>query len=261
MGSRAWDILWRLWYPVLTRLTRNAPVSFLNYGYSGAGEGPVLSKQDESDRACIQLYHHVVGAIDVRGLSVLEVSCGHGGGASYVARYLKPASVLGVDRNPRAVERCQQTHRVDGLMFAVGDAMALDFEAARFDVVVDVEASHCYPDVPQFLREVVRVLRPGGHVLYADFRPAGAERDRLHAQLLASGLVVDACEDISPGVVRGMAANSGRSAELVRRLVPTPLRPFARMFAGVEGSPIYRSLASGGTVYFRYVLRKAEVPA
>jgi SAM-dependent methyltransferase len=36
--------------------------------------------------------------------------------------------------------------------------------------VINIEASHCYPQFPRFLAEVARVLRPGGHFLYADLR-------------------------------------------------------------------------------------------
>jgi SAM-dependent methyltransferase len=36
--------------------------------------------------------------------------------------------------------------------------------------VINVEASHAYPRLPRFLAEVARVLRPGGHFLYADVR-------------------------------------------------------------------------------------------
>ncbi len=251
-----WDVLWKLWYPVLTRLTRHARVVFLNYGYAGDDANSLpLDPPDEPDRACIQLYHRVVAAVDVRGLDLLEVSCGHGGGASYVARYLKPRSLVGVDRNAAAVARCRTTHHVDGLTFATGDAAALGFPDGRFDAVVNVEASHCYPDLPRFLAEVRRVLRPGGHFLYADFRRAVPDRAALHARLLASGLEVVRCDDITPAVVRGMRANTGRSLDLIRTLVPKPLRPFTRGFAGVEGSPIYARLASGETAYVCYVLR------
>ena len=47
---------------------------------------------------------------------------------------------------------------------------ACRFPIDSYDAVVNVEASHLYPDVPRFLAEVARVLRPGGHFLYADFR-------------------------------------------------------------------------------------------
>jgi len=50
--------------------------------------GIPLQPEDEPNRACIQLYHHVATQVPLRGMKVLEVSCGHGGGASYLTRTL-----------------------------------------------------------------------------------------------------------------------------------------------------------------------------
>jgi ubiquinone/menaquinone biosynthesis C-methylase UbiE len=259
MNNRAWDLLWKVLYPALTRLTGKSNVEFLNYGYDAEGEsgaGLKLDAADEPDRPCIQLYHRVLNAVDLRGLNVLEVSCGHGGGASYVARYLKPQSICGIDRNARAIEFCQKRYQVDGLTFSRGNAMALDFADNLFDAVVNVEASHCYPDVPRFLSEVRRVLQPGGHFLYADFRQGKSELAILERQLMESGLQISSREDISLGVVRGMELNHDRYMQLIRALVAKFLRPLAMRFAGVKGSSIYNSLKSGETVYLCFVLRK-----
>jgi ubiquinone/menaquinone biosynthesis C-methylase UbiE len=57
------------------------------------------------------------------------------------------------------------------LDFVRGDAQNLHFPDQSFDAVINVEASHIYPNLERFLGEVARVLRPGGHFLYADFRP------------------------------------------------------------------------------------------
>jgi len=262
MRSGIADLLWKLWYPLLTRLSRGAPVVFLNYGYAESGPQaaiPILSPEDEPDRPCIQLYDSVVRPIPLRDLHVLEVSCGHGGGASYIARYFKPTSMHGVDRNLAAIKLCQQRHRVKGLSFCQGDALSLNFADQSFDAVVNVEASHCYPDMPRFLHEVVRVLRPGGHFLYADFRKINPDRAVLRRQLEESGLEVIACEDISPSVVRGMELNTDKYLMLIKQLVPAFLRKPAMRFAGVPGSPIYKELISGETVYMRYVLRKGPL--
>ena len=51
-----------------------------------------------------------------------------------------------------------------------GDAENLPFPDQSFDAVINIESSHCYPRFPRFLAEVARVLRPGGHFLYADLR-------------------------------------------------------------------------------------------
>jgi ubiquinone/menaquinone biosynthesis C-methylase UbiE len=260
MFDRTPDFLWKLWYPLLTRLTRSDPILFLNYGFAerGAAATPrlALAEEDEPNRPCIQLYDSVVRPVDLRGRSVLEVSCGHGGGASFIARYAKPGAMYGVDRNARAVRLCEQRHDVPGLSFSCGDALALGFDDQSFDAVVNVEASHCYPDVSRFFREVVRVLRPGGHFLYADFRRRDPDSAVLHRRLEESGMEVLERQDITANVVGGMEANTEKYTELIRQFAPAWLRKTATRFAGVVGSPIHRDLASGETVYLRYVLRK-----
>jgi len=156
--------IWKAWYPFLTRRLHGEEILFLNYAYEE--EPPMnipLSPADEPNRACIQLYHHVATPVDLRGKTVLEVSCGHGGGASYLARTLQPKSYTALDLNPAGIRFCKQRHRVDGLNFVQGDAENLPFEPDTFDAVINVEASHCYPNFPRFLSEVERVLRPGGH--------------------------------------------------------------------------------------------------
>ena len=143
---------------------------FFNYGYE---EDPPmalpLEASDEPHRFFIQLYHRTAAQVDLSGKRVLEVSCGHGGGASYLTRTLHPASYTGLDLNPAGIEFCQRRHNLAGLDFVHGDAENLPFADQSFDAVVNVEASHLYPHFPRFLAEVARVLAPGGHFLYADF--------------------------------------------------------------------------------------------
>lgn len=257
VSRRFWDLLWRLWYPLITRLAGDASITFLNYGYAddgAAGSTPRLDALDEPDRPCIQLYHRVVSAADLQGCDVLEVSCGHGGGASYLARYLHPRRLHGLDRNARAIALCRRRHQAPGLSFSRGNALALPFDDNAFDAVVNIEASHCYPDVPRFLSEVRRVLRPGGAFLYADFR--GGDRATLQRQLDESGLETVRCDDISRQVLRGMQLNTPKYRELIRHRVPNFLQKPAGAFAGIEGSVIYKSLESRETVYLCFHLRK-----
>ncbi len=85
--------VWRLWYPFLTRRLQGEEVLFLNYAFeTNPPVGLRLDPGDEPNRACIQLYHHVASQVELRGKAVLEVSCGHGGGASWITRTLQPAS-------------------------------------------------------------------------------------------------------------------------------------------------------------------------
>lgn len=109
-------------------------------------------------------------------------------------RTLHPASYTGLDFNADGIAFCQKRHQPPGLDSVHGDAESLPFGDESFDAVINVEASHAYPRLPRFLAEVARVLRPGGHFLYADFRGSdefavwgsGAER-RADATEFAEG--------------------------------------------------------------------------
>ncbi len=129
-----------------------------------------LAESDEPHRYSIQLYHSTATQVEIKDKEVLEVSCGHGGGASYLVRTLGPASYTGLDLNPAGVEFCRRRHQLPGLDFVQGNAQELPFADQSFDVLVNVEASLHYPRVDLFLAEAARVLRPGGHLVYADAR-------------------------------------------------------------------------------------------
>jgi ubiquinone/menaquinone biosynthesis C-methylase UbiE len=250
--------LWKVWYPFLTRRLNGDEVLFLNYAYE---EEPLmgipLSPEDEKNRACIQLYHHVATQAPLRGKNILEVSCGHGGGASYLARTLQPQRYTALDLNPAGIRFCRQRHQVDRLAFIQGDAESLPFAPETFDAMVNVEASHCYPNFSRFLAEVVRVLQPGGQFFYADFRfddrLAGWEKE-----LAAAQMQIVRTRNINAEVLRGMKKNSARSRELVERRLPRFLQSLGRDFAGVEGARIYEALRSGEVSYRSYCFEKAR---
>ena len=248
--------IWQWWYPFLTRRLLGEEVLFLNYAYE---ENPPmaipLAPDDEPHRACIQLYHHVTTQMDLRGKKVLEVSCGHGGGASYLTRTLQPASYTALDLNSTGIRFCQERHRVARLVFIQGDAEDLPCEANTFDAVINVEASHCYPNFPKFLAEVARVLRPGGHFLYADFRFCDRQAEWEMAIATAS-LKILSQKNINPEVLRGLNSNSQRSQALIARHLPKFLNSLGRDFAGTQGSRIHRALVSGELSYRSYSFAK-----
>ncbi len=219
--------------------------------------GIPLTPKDEMNRACIQLYHHVATQVEQRGKNILEVSCGHGGGASYLARTLQAQSYTALDLNPSGIRFCRQRHQIDGLVFIQGDAENLPFEPNTFDAVVNVEASHCYPDFPRFLKEVARVLQPGGNFLYADFR-FGDRLAEWESAIATAPLQILHTRNINVEVLRGMDRNSARSLDLVSRRLPKFLHPLGRDFAGTKGSRIYNALKSGELSYRSYCFEKSR---
>jgi ubiquinone/menaquinone biosynthesis C-methylase UbiE len=262
LSPRFKRFVWRRWYQYLAGY-KVSDWQFMNYGYAPVEfDEPSLELQgdDEPNRYAIQLYHQVAGAVELRGRDVLEVGSGRGGGASFVKRYHQPRRMTGVDFSARAIGLCQEQHRLEGLSFVQGDAEALPLEDESFDAVINVESSHCYGSMPAFLREVNRVLRAGGHFLFADFR-AARECDRLHAQLEETGMEVLEQQDVTRNVLEALRHDSRRKQKLIKRSVNRHLIRLFRQFAAVDGSEVFNGFRSGEIVYLRYALRKRDACA
>lgn len=163
--------------------------------------------------------------------------------------------MIGVDFSERAVAFCGSRHDVEGLSFVAGDAEGLPFRDGQFDAVINVESSHCYGAVDEFLSQVRRVLRPGGFLLFADLRRA--ERlALLRDQLNRSGLQIVRETDITRNVLEALGLDSDRRTALIREGVSRIFRNSFLQFAGVRGSGVHERFRSGGLKYLSFVLQK-----
>jgi ubiquinone/menaquinone biosynthesis C-methylase UbiE len=249
---------WQRVYQFLATTYANSTAwTFMNYGYEplDPADRPLLMAGDEANRYFIQLYHYVATAVELTGLDLLEVGSGRGGGAAYIKRYLKPKSMTGLDFSPRASRFCQGCHQIDGLTFITGDAEALPFADASFDAVINIESSHCYGSMGQFVAQVVRVLRPDGYFLFADFRDSQASA-QLERQLTQAGLEVVRKVDITPNVLAALDTYNEEKLALIEQQIHWWMRKLFANFAAVKGSPIYESFRDGQMVYHHYLLRK-----
>jgi ubiquinone/menaquinone biosynthesis C-methylase UbiE len=247
----------RLWYQVITPFDSARAMTFMNYGYADpdGADRLELDPADEVNRYCIQLYHHLTRAVDIAGRDVLEVGCGRGGGSDFIARYLKPRSVTGLDLAHKAVSFCTSHYTAPGLNWVQGDAEALKFPDESFDVVINVESSHYYRSMARFLSEVRRVLRPGGHLLLVDFR---SRRDvpRWRAQFDTSGLEVIREETITPNIFRALALDNQRKLDLIHGHVPWLFRKVFKEFASTQGTATWESFRQSHWEYLSFILRK-----
>ncbi len=135
--------LMRSWYETLVMLDRERDITFMNYGYAGLDPDAseiTLNDREQVNRYCIQLYHHVVAAIDLSGKDVVEVGSGRGGGAFHITRYLKPRSMVGIDFSRKAIEFCRKYYSIDGLSFTQGDAENLPLGDGSVDAVINLES-------------------------------------------------------------------------------------------------------------------------
>lgn len=249
---------WRACYELLAARVRRPEWAFMNYGYAPlTDDQPALrlEPQDESDRLSIGLYEQAIGDTVLTGRDVLEVGSGRGGGSSYVARYHRPRRTVGLDFSAAAVALSRRHRTADGLEFVHGDAQSMPFPDASFDVVLNIESSHCYGSVPEFLAEVHRVLRPGGELLFADFRAAD-DVPALLGMLRSAGLELTAHEDVTANVVAALRLDDGRKAALIEAWLPRVAHPLMRRFAALEGSRGFEAFAAARTRYLSAQLVK-----
>ena len=104
------------------------------------------------------------------GRRVLDVGCGLGGDAAAIAGLVAPGGeVVGIDASREMIEAARARYAgVECLSFDVADAAALTFDDASFDACrIDRVLQHVADPAP-VIREMVRVLRPGGVLVAYD---------------------------------------------------------------------------------------------
>jgi ubiquinone/menaquinone biosynthesis C-methylase UbiE len=125
------------------------------------------------------------------GMHFLDVAAGSGALSLPAARL--GAQVLATDQSPVMLELLAQRARREPLAIEtqVMDGHALDLEADRFDLAGSQFGVMLFPDMPRGLREMVRVVKPGGRVLVT------AYGDPHHIEFL--GFLVSALQAVRPG--------------------------------------------------------------
>ena len=108
---------------------------------------------------------------------VLDVACGSGTAALVAAR--RYCHVTGLDYVPELIDRARRRAAADRLdaEFLTGDAQALPFPDASFDVVLSVYGVQFAPDQERAAAEMLRVCRPGGKIALASPIPEGWSGD------------------------------------------------------------------------------------
>jgi len=107
------------------------------------------------------------------GCELLDVACGSGQVALWAARDGVNAS--GVDIAPNLIQRAQARAKAEGLnaRFVEGDAEALPFEDASFDVVTSLFGAMFAPHPDLVARELLRVCSPGGTIAMGNWTREG----------------------------------------------------------------------------------------
>jgi len=171
------------------------------------------------------------------GARALDLACGSGRYAALAAQR-GASEVTAVDFSPAMLARVRDAARVRASM------MRLPFADAVFDWVVCGLAVGHAPALAPWMREMARVLRAGGVLLYSDFHPAAAgagmtrsfidaqQRRHVlrhrryalaahHTTVAAAGLTVEATHELKVG--EGLSETFSGSAEFYRRWQGLPV--------------------------------------
>lgn len=117
---------------------------------------------DEVSLRQAQVVIEWLSARDRTDLEILEVGCG----ACWLAPHLKRfGRVTATDLSDEVLKRARR--RIPQVEFIAGDFMALELEAAAFDVVVSLEVLSHVADQPAFLRKIGGHLRADGTLMLA----------------------------------------------------------------------------------------------
>src|SRR5262245_46459874 len=104
-----------------------------------------------------------------KDFSILDVGCGGGRTIQKLAAIATDGKVCGVDYSPASVATARRTNAravTDGRVGILqGSVSQLPFTPAIFDLVTAVETHYYWPNFVDDLREVRRVLKPGGLVV------------------------------------------------------------------------------------------------
>tara|TARA_B100000780_G_C21109207_1_gene448125 strand:+ start:1164 stop:1973 length:810 start_codon:yes stop_codon:yes gene_type:complete len=250
-------LFFKVLYEALPKIVGKSDWHFMNYGYSPSkNEVSNMQKpaKHELQQYPMQMYHYLACCSPLKNLEILEVGCGRGGGAYYIANNFQPKSIIGLDFSSSAIKLAKTMFSSPNLDYIEGNAMNLPYDSNSFDTIINVESCHSYGNQSFFLKEVYRVLKPGGILLLVDFR-----KNHLWPAFnqILSNLPFDIKEeDISNNVLKALKEENSLKKSEIDKKIPKFLRNYFYEFAGLEGTELFQKIENGTTKYKRFICVK-----
>jgi ubiquinone/menaquinone biosynthesis C-methylase UbiE len=219
----------------------NLALKRLNNGHTMLHYPLFVKDSDSFIQAQKNLTDYCISLLDpLENKDILEIGCGNGVQALYIYANHNPLSITGIDLNKGNIEIANSERdnaKSDNVRFLIDDAQNLTkIPSNSVDVLLNIESAFHYPDKPAFLKEVHRVLKPGGQFLVADILSTRKKREgfmkiwgkpmvhhfwnrkRYDEEFQKSELVIDICEDISHRVRKGWSIYRNWLPKIKRKL-------------------------------------------
>lgn len=117
-------------------------------------------------QACEDLLEKLLSLCpEIKG-PVLDVSCGRGGTTHYLLKYFHAEELAGIDDSQWALDFCQE--KIPDIRFIPMDPVKMEFPDESFSTIICLEGAPYFETRYKFLKDALRVLKPGGRLLLAD---------------------------------------------------------------------------------------------
>ena len=138
--------------------TQNLREEFNRWAEAGRGEG---MEQDHLPITLPVLEKMCLEPTD----NVLDVGCGSGWLSRRIAEKVPEGRVVGMDVSDQMVRVARRTSREhDNVLYVTGEVGEIPWEANFFTQAISVESAYYWPNPAAGLKEIFRVLRPGGNL-------------------------------------------------------------------------------------------------
>jgi ubiquinone/menaquinone biosynthesis C-methylase UbiE len=202
----------------------NMALKRMNNGYTMLHYPFFVSESDSFVQAQSNLTDYCISLLDsIENKEVVEIGCGNGVQSLYIFQKFNPSKITGIDLSKANIEIAlseKERLKAEKVTFIVDDAQNMkSIPSESTDVLINIESAFHYPDKTAFLKEIHRVLKPGGRFLIADIltKPSKVrnklwgksmshhfwDHSQYNEEFKKSGLEIYQSEDISEHIRKG----------------------------------------------------------